>query len=106
MSGSSVCQPEGSEFEFYLWSHFLPLRDPPHFRLTAHWRLPHGNGQYWGDLALLKRMAWAAESAKSALWCPAAASLSLSPSWPALLVNCGFPGLVCASFRGDARDRR
>src|ERR1035438_8378435 len=49
------------------------------------------NGQYWGDLALLKRMAWAAESAKSALWCPAAASLSLSPSWPALLVNsyCG-----------------
>src|ERR1035441_3515143 len=60
------------------------------------------NGQYWGDLALLKRMAWAAESAKSALWCPAAASLSLSPSWPALLVNCGFPSLVCAGFRGDA----
>src|ERR1035441_6349763 len=47
-----------------------------------------GNGQYRGNWALLKRAAVAAKRAEWAPCCPAAASLSESPSWPALLVNC------------------
>ena len=46
-----------------------------------------GNGQYRGNWALLRRNAVAAKRAEWAPWCPAAASLSHSPSWPALLVN-------------------
>src|ERR1039458_9663322 len=55
-----------------------------------------GNGQYRGNWALFKRTAVAAERADLAPSCPTAASLSHSPSWPALLVNCEFH--LCAQM--------
>jgi hypothetical protein len=39
MSGSSVCQPEGSEFEFYLRSHFLFTTKLSTFWLTERRRV-------------------------------------------------------------------
>src|ERR1022692_4347602 len=71
MSESSVGQPEGSEFEFYLGSHSLFTTKLSTFWLTERRRVFGGNGQYWGNSALSKRMAWAAERAE---WAPAAPS--------------------------------
>ena len=60
------------------------------FALPVNSRRPGfgGNGPFVWDLAFLKRTAVAAERAEWVTWCPAEASLSLSPSWPALSVNC------------------
>src|ERR1039457_4992232 len=48
MSESSVCQPEGSEFEFYLPSHSNFTSKLLRFWLTEHWHGLAGNGQYCG----------------------------------------------------------
>src|SRR5450755_1694010 len=60
------------------------------FELPVNSRRPGfgGNGPFVGDLAFSKRTAVAAERAEWVTWCPAGASLSHSPSWPALSVNC------------------
>src|ERR1039458_10427863 len=48
MSGSSVCQPEGSEFEFCLASQTNPTTNSLRFWLTERWHGLAGNGQYCG----------------------------------------------------------
>src|ERR1035438_3375518 len=48
MSGSSVCQPEGSEFEFYLGSQTNPTTNSLRFWLTERWHGLAGNGPYCG----------------------------------------------------------
>src|ERR1035438_7365894 len=48
MSGSSVCQPEGSEFEFYLRSQTNPTTNSLRFWLTERWHGLAGNGPYCG----------------------------------------------------------
>src|ERR1039458_8141258 len=48
MSGSSVCQPEGSQFEFYLGSQTNPTTNSLRFWLTERWHGLAGNGQYCG----------------------------------------------------------
>src|ERR1019366_3248134 len=52
MSESSVCQPEGSEFEFYLPSQTNPTTNSLVSWLTARRHGLAGNGQYWGNPAL------------------------------------------------------
>ena len=52
-----------------------------------------GNGQFVGNLALLKKTLRAVERPKSALSGPPGASLSLSPTWRARLVNSRSCGL-------------
>ena len=76
-----VCgRSSGRRFSPTSSSSALPVNSPrPRFG---------GNGQNRGNLPLLKRTAVAAKRGGMAPWCPAAASLSLSLSWPALLVNC------------------
>src|ERR1039457_99332 len=48
MSGSSVCQPEGSEFEFLLGSQTNPTTNSLRFWLTERWHGLAGNGPYCG----------------------------------------------------------
>src|ERR1039457_4056190 len=48
MSGSSVCQPEGSEFEFHPGSQTNPTTNSLRFWLTERWHGLAGNGPYCG----------------------------------------------------------
>ena len=93
MSESSVCQPEGSEFEFYLGRQTNPTSSDCALPVDSQPTGFSGNGQFVGNLALLKKTLRAVERPKSALSGPPGASLSLSPTWRARLVNSRSCGL-------------
>src|ERR1035438_620166 len=92
----NCCQPKGPRSETCLGSQISPTSSSSALSVNSPKPRFGGNGQYRGNWALLKRAAVAAKRAESAPCCPAAASLSESPSWPALLVNCEFH--LCAQM--------
>src|ERR1017187_2651023 len=102
MSGSSVCQPEGSEFEFYLRSHFLFTTKSSTFWLTERRRV-------LAEMANTRGMSHSHEAGRhradqpTAAWlCPFDVNLSLSRPRRARLVN----WLWRSSWPCAASDRR